>query len=230
MRETKRISFTGITALLALALFVGPGCASIVSKSEYPVTLNSTPEGLSVRVQNEKGEGVFSGTTPTTAVLRSSDGFFSKANYSLHFTGSSDLEHVTMLSPGLDGWYMGNILFGGLIGLLLVDPATGAMYKLPESVTVSMEGAGSPLVLDDALIAKLEAMVLEPRGGGSSRMPREEFLAMIPTPPTSTVKQGKTEHLRWEVDGECLLEARVSGEKVSYTKLTPRPADEDESE
>ncbi len=30
----------------------------------------------------------------------------------------------------VDGWYWGNIVFGGLIGWLIVDPATGAMYKL----------------------------------------------------------------------------------------------------
>lgn len=30
----------------------------------------------------------------------------------------------------IDGWYFGNILLGGLFGMLIVDPATGAMYKL----------------------------------------------------------------------------------------------------
>ncbi|MBK9107742.1 MAG: hypothetical protein IPM92_05015 [Saprospiraceae bacterium] len=28
------------------------------------------------------------------------------------------------------GWYWGNILFGGLLGILIIDPITGAMYKL----------------------------------------------------------------------------------------------------
>jgi len=31
----------------------------------------------------------------------------------------------------LDGWYIaGNLLFGGLIGYFIVDPATGAMWTL----------------------------------------------------------------------------------------------------
>ncbi|WP_321436341.1 hypothetical protein [uncultured Bacteroides sp.] len=30
----------------------------------------------------------------------------------------------------LNGWYFGNLIFGGLIGILIVDPATGAMYRL----------------------------------------------------------------------------------------------------
>jgi hypothetical protein len=42
----------------------------------------------------------------------------------------------------VNGWYFGNIIFGGLIGLLAVDPATGAMYTLkPDAV----EGALSSL-------------------------------------------------------------------------------------
>src|SRR5678816_1242997 len=36
--------------------------------------------------------------------------------------------------------YSGNILFGGLIGLLAVDPATGAMYTLkPKEVSTTLD-------------------------------------------------------------------------------------------
>lgn len=39
----------------------------------------------------------------------------------------------------MDGWYFGNILFGGLIGFLIVDPATGAMYTLkPDTLNVHL--------------------------------------------------------------------------------------------
>jgi hypothetical protein len=27
----------------------------------------------------------------------------------------------------VNGWYFGNVVFGGLIGMIAVDPATGAM-------------------------------------------------------------------------------------------------------
>ncbi len=30
----------------------------------------------------------------------------------------------------VNGWYFGNILLGGVLGMLIIDPATGAMYKL----------------------------------------------------------------------------------------------------
>ena len=33
---------------------------------------------------------------------------------------------------------IGNILFGGLIGILIVDPITGAMWTLPDELTVTL--------------------------------------------------------------------------------------------
>jgi hypothetical protein len=60
----------------------------------------------------------------------------------------------------LNGWYFGNILIGGLIGLLIVDPATGAMYKLSsEGITEDLmplkSSSGSPSlkIIDKATIS-----------------------------------------------------------------------------
>jgi hypothetical protein len=41
----------------------------------------------------------------------------------------------------VSGWYIGNILFGGLIGMLAVDPNTGGMYIFPETVTGTLDAA-----------------------------------------------------------------------------------------
>jgi hypothetical protein len=35
-----------------------------------------------------------------------------------------------MLTSTIDGWYWGNLLIGGIIGMVFVDPLTGAMWKL----------------------------------------------------------------------------------------------------
>ena len=47
-------------------------------------------------------------------------------------------KQVATISAELDGWYIGNIVFGGLIGMLIVDPATGAMWRLDDSVNASL--------------------------------------------------------------------------------------------
>jgi len=38
----------------------------------------------------------------------------------------------------IDGWYFANILFGGLIGMLIVDPITGKMWKLPPQAIANL--------------------------------------------------------------------------------------------
>ncbi|AXO88710.1 hypothetical protein DZC75_12155 [Pseudomonas parafulva] len=53
-------------------------------------------------------------------------------------------DHRVELDSTISGWYWGNILLGGVIGMLIVDPLTGAMYKLPQDVTVELEGQRRP--------------------------------------------------------------------------------------
>lgn len=71
----------------------------------------------------------FNGCTPASVMLKASEGYFKKASYQVKFTKEGYEEKVIPLTCKVDGWYFGNIVFGGLIGFLIVDPATGAMYK-----------------------------------------------------------------------------------------------------
>jgi len=124
-----------VTSLVLCAgIAMTTGCASIVSRSQYPVTINSNPSGATVTVKNKRGVDVQKATTPATVTLAASAGFFSPANYSFHFEKEGCFPASTSLSAGMDGWYIGNILFGGLIGWIIVDPATGAMWKLDDTV------------------------------------------------------------------------------------------------
>jgi hypothetical protein len=44
------------------------------------------------------------------------------------------------LTPRISGWYFGNIAIGGLLGMVCIDPVTGAMYKLePKDVAITLE-------------------------------------------------------------------------------------------
>lgn len=117
-------------------------CASIVSKSEYPVSLMSSPSGAQVQVK-KNGNVIHQGTTPSTVTLSASSGFFTPAKYEVVFSKKGQPQQIVPLTAGIDGWYFGNILFGGFVGLLIVDPATGAMFKLPESVNVSFATVAS---------------------------------------------------------------------------------------
>ena len=132
------------TVSLCLPLFLSlSGCASIVSDSRYDVSFESYPEGATVTVTDENGNDVHTAQTPFTATLEASDGFFDPmlhtATFELecHATGHEDVR------PELDPWYLGNIILGGLLGMGLIDPATGAMWQLPEHVRTSLVEDGS---------------------------------------------------------------------------------------
>jgi len=126
-------------SLLFAVVFLLSGCASIVSDDHYPVRINSTPDGADITIKNEDGEIVFAGTTPIRVYLESSCGYFDGETYCVTFSKAGYKEERTIIDSNLDEWYyLGNIFFGGLIGILIVDPATGSMFELPEKVSTNL--------------------------------------------------------------------------------------------
>ena len=119
-----------LTAIFMATIILFSSCASIVSKGSYPISINSAPSEAKILIKDKKGIEVFSGQTPATIKLRAGSGFFGKARYQVTFSKTGYDTKTVPVEFKLDGWYFGNILLGGLIGMLIVDPATGAMYKL----------------------------------------------------------------------------------------------------
>ena len=71
-----------LTSLTLIAALVS-NCASIVSKSQWPVAVTSNPSGLSFTITNRAGLSVHQGVTPATVVLGSSAGFFRGERYAI---------------------------------------------------------------------------------------------------------------------------------------------------
>lgn len=126
-----------IIAIIVPILF--SSCATILGSSIYPVSINTNPPGATISITDKRSKEVFKGTTPATVALKSSAGYFSKAEYQIKLSLPGFNEKVVPVIYRLNGWYFGNIFLGGLIGMLIVDPATGAMWKLdtpPINVTL----------------------------------------------------------------------------------------------
>lgn len=123
MKKTITYSLVAITLLSS-------SCATIFSKSTYPLAVNTTPTGATISITDKKNKEVFKGQSPATVKLKSASGFFSKAEYQVKLTMPGYSEKIIPVTSKVTGWYWGNILIGGLIGMLIIDPATGAMYKL----------------------------------------------------------------------------------------------------
>jgi hypothetical protein len=121
------------------AVVVSFGCATIVSKSEYPVSFSSTPEHANIKILDKKGKVVHEGMTPTVVTLKAGAGFFTGQNYTVICTKPGCESKEVKIKREIDGWYVvGNFIFGGLIGWLIVDPATGAMWTLPKEVNIEL--------------------------------------------------------------------------------------------
>ena len=124
-----RIVNQGIFLLLITVLF--SSCATLLGKTRYPVRINSVPTETIVTIYNRKGIEVFSDTTPCVAKLKSNAGYFRRAIYTVEFNRTGYARSTEVVRAKVNPFYYGNILFGGYVGFLLIDPITGAMYQIP---------------------------------------------------------------------------------------------------
>lgn len=127
------------TSLLALA-----GCATIVGDTDETITLKSSPSGANISITDEKGSETFTGSTPTTVQLEKADGsYFGGKTYTVEIHKPGFQSRTLTIDSRLNGWYLGgNLLFGGWIGWLVVDPMTGAMYNLsPNEINAELKAS-----------------------------------------------------------------------------------------
>lgn len=142
MKMGKVAGATVFAAMIALG-----GCASIVSDSKPKVGLYSLPTNANYVIKDSNGGVVLKGVTPGAAILETSRGYFKSQSYTVTFQKDGYTETTVPLKSTVSGWYWGNLLIGGLIGMLIVDPLTGAMYTLPDDATGKLNAVMLPLAL-----------------------------------------------------------------------------------
>ena len=151
-----------------ISIFFLSSCASIVSTEIYPFGISSIPKNADVIVKDQFGDVIFQGNTPTLVQLKTSRGYFKKAFYEVIISMEGYETKILPIEFNLDGWYFGNFLFGGIIGFLIIDPATGAMYKPKKafinvklSQTFSKSSIPQLQIIDINEIPDLEKVKLE---------------------------------------------------------------------
>lgn len=141
-----------LTAMCLLAVLgLGAGCASIVDGRPKKITINSEPAGATVKVIDKSGAEVATGSTPTTIPLKRGAGYFKPASYRVIVTKEGHRPVEVAITGKMNGWYIGNLGFGGLLGMLVVDPLTGAMWTLePKEINAVMPGGAAGDLRHDA--------------------------------------------------------------------------------
>jgi hypothetical protein len=135
-----------IAAAFSLPLLLS-SCATIFTGGgTQNVSVQSTPTGAKISIVNADGLEVHSSSTPATVALNKGAGYFRGAHYVVKFSMPGYKAHEAIIASTVSGWYFGNIFIGGLIGMLAVDPVTGAMYTLnPTSIDGKLAASTSDL-------------------------------------------------------------------------------------
>lgn len=109
------------------------GCATIVSPGPYVVPVNSDPPGAVVEYR-----GAQVGVTPCQVSMH--------GNSEITLSLQGHHPRIVDVGSGFNGWIVGNLLFGGFIGVI-VDCATDNHVKVnTDPVLVSLSPAtGAPL-------------------------------------------------------------------------------------
>lgn len=124
-----------ISPLLAAWCLVLASCATLTRTRPVPLAITSNPSGARVVVSDPAGRVLHEARTPTSVVLPASAGPFKAASYQLVFSKQGYPTKSMVLKAGVNPWYAGNLpMPGGAFGMLVVDPLTGAMWKLDEKI------------------------------------------------------------------------------------------------
>lgn len=130
-----------LMAMLSVCTAVS-GCATIVHSGPRAVPIASSPPGAKVSIYDRSNRLVMMNTTPFVAQLPIKSGYFKSQSYRLDFELPGHTPVSAQLNSSVSGWYFANLLFGGVIGMLIVDPLTGAMFNLtPEKIEQSLTPA-----------------------------------------------------------------------------------------
>lgn len=149
----KAICF-GKMFLLTVISFTIIGCASIIKGEIQTISFKSNPSDAKLIVYNvREGSEIINATTPHTATLKRGAGYFKKSRYRVVIERAGYKTEEILIEGAPNGWYIGgNIIFGGLIGWLIVDPATGAMWTLdPEEIDVNLKATEALFQQDEGL-------------------------------------------------------------------------------
>ncbi|HEY3220250.1 MAG TPA: PEGA domain-containing protein [Gemmatimonadales bacterium] len=116
-----------VVSLGVLVPAFAAACATIMHGTSQGVSINSQPTGAAVSV-----DGNAVGTTPVAANLKR------KSSHKIVVTMSGYQPYELVTTRKTSGWVWGNIVFGGLIGLI-VDASTGGLYEVrPETVSAQL--------------------------------------------------------------------------------------------
>ena len=123
-------------------------CASIIHGSNQAVDFSSQPSGAKITI-----DGKDYGFTPKSVDLkrrgRLKGEISTKKEYAVKVELNGYYPYEIKIKREMDGWFLGNILFGGLLGII-IDASSGAMYKLTPDQVIAQIGKTTVMNINKA--------------------------------------------------------------------------------
>lgn len=143
-----KVSIAMIPIFMAMVL---SSCATIMHGTTQTIGISSYPSDAGVWVDDD-----FKGTTPVKVCLKR------KSNHLVRIELEGYQPYEMILTKQVSAWVAGNLVFGGLPGLV-IDALSGGIYRLtPEQVQAEMrENRLACAKYEDAYLA----VTLEPKEG-----------------------------------------------------------------
>ncbi len=117
-----------ILSLTVVSSLMLTSCATIISGTTQNVSFNSNPSNASIFVDDFEV-----GKTPFQTKLER------KSEHKVVIKLEGYKPYETKLTRTFNAWYLGNVIFGGLVGLI-IDPISGAIYQLtPSQVNAQLQ-------------------------------------------------------------------------------------------
>lgn len=160
------MKFLYYSVCLFLLSFCLSGCATIVTGTDQNVTFNSTPDGATVTV-----DGKVVGKTPFSMKIKK------ERNLSLKFEKEGYKPYTRKLKTTMNGWFLGNIITGGLLGST-TDGVSGAMIEFsPDEYFVTLSpntpfgiSTSKPRKIKELLVAFGNDIRVELSGGVGEKL------------------------------------------------------------
>ncbi len=121
----KRISLYFVVIIIGFC----SSCASLKSTNVYSVSIETEPPGAEVTIRDKKDVKVGQFISPDSIKVDAGRGFFVRERYSIDVSLKGYKPQTFLLPMKIDKWYLSNILFANFLGLLIIDPITGAMWE-----------------------------------------------------------------------------------------------------
>lgn len=130
----KKMSFLLLLGIIVLS----SSCATIMQGTTQELSISSNPSSALVT-----DNGLQLGKTPLVADLKR------KGNHSIKIELEGYQPYEVVLARKTSGWVFGNIIFGGIPGLI-IDVLTGGLYVLkPEEIQAELRNQEAKITLDE---------------------------------------------------------------------------------